>query len=285
MTQKARNPIFNPNIPGQIFALIVSAFAAIMLTGCQLDSVAQNSQNAPSGIPADQRGGKTEVIVLGMIHSGHRTSSDYPLSRIEAVVREISPDLVLTEIPPSRIDEALQSYRDTGKVTEQRTRAFPEYTDVIIPLQTELGYAMKGTAAWTPDIAGSRRKIFQSIENDPARAEQWQEWQDAQAAFRNALDGSGDDPLTIHTAQYDAVVEARYQPHIRYFDADIGAGGWEAINRAHWANIAAELDAVSSQGKRVLITYGGFHKYWILRELAKRDDVIITEARPYFMTD
>lgn len=270
-----------------VTALLTGLIAITALAACQNEGSAKDLQKdrplkPATGIPADQRNGKTEVIVLGMIHGGHRNSKTYPLSRIENVVRTIAPDLILTEIPPGRIDAAISSYRETGKVTEPRTRAFPEYTDVIIPLQAELGYAMKGTAAWTQAMASSRRQTLNSIKNDPARAHQWQIWQDAQAAFRNVLDGRGTDPLYIHTAAYDAAVEARYQPHIRYFDKDIGAGGWQPINRAHWANMAAELDAVSGQGQRVLITYGGFHKYWILRVLAQRDDVIITQALPFF---
>ncbi|MEO1044264.1 MAG: hypothetical protein AAFX04_02360 [Pseudomonadota bacterium] len=279
MTHQLRTRHF----PKNLFALLTVFLALFPLTACGTGGATQDSRTAQPGIPAAQRGGKTEVIIIGMIHGGHRTARNYPLSRIETVVRAIAPDLVLTEIPPDRIDAALQSWRDTGRVTEQRTRAFPEYTDVIIPLQAELGFAMKGTAAWTPEIAASRRAKLQTIEADPDRADQWAAWQVSQAQFRATLDGRGSDPLYIHTTEYDVAVEARYQPYIRYFDPEIGAGGWEAINRGHWANIAAELDAVSGQGKRVLITYGGFHKYWILRQLAERDDVIVTPARDYFL--
>ncbi|MEM1133264.1 MAG: hypothetical protein AAGH53_10025 [Pseudomonadota bacterium] len=264
---------------------ILSALLALFLfTACQANNTAQSSDTQATGIPADQRNGKTEVIVMGLIHGGHRTSKDYPLSRIDAAVRVIDPDIILTEIPPDRIDAALTSYSETGAVTEQRTRAFPEYTDAIIPLQAELGYAIKGTAGWTPQIAATRRRILQSIENDPARADEWRQWQQAQATFRETLDGRGSDPLFIHTAEYDAAVETRYRPYIEYFGSDLGDTGWEAINAAHWRNIAAELDAISGQSKRVLITYGGFHKYQILRRLAERDDVIITNARPFFDT-
>ncbi len=266
-----------------IATILTSMFFAAVLVSCQ--AAGKTEQSVPSaklGLSKAERGERTEVTVIGMIHSGHRTSNKYPLSLIKTVVRNIKPDIILTEIPPSRTAAALSSYKDTGKVTEQRTRAFPEYTDAIIPLQQELGYVIKGTAAWTPDIASTRRTALNRIRDNPARADQWQAWQKAQNTFRNTLNGRGDDPFFIHSKAYDQAVEARYQPYMQYFETDIGKGGWQSINRAHWANIAAELDAVKGEGKRVLITYGGFHKYWFLRELEKRSDVALTPALPYF---
>lgn len=274
------------NLATFFIALIFGA----LLSACQVGGQAEQSTPAntaatsitANGLTKAERGERTEVTIIGMIHSGHRTSGKYPLSLVETIVRNVNPDIILTEIPPDRIDAALSSFQQTGKVSEQRTRAFPEYTDVIIPLQQELGYSIKGTAAWTSDIAATRSAALNRIKNNPARANEWQAWQASQDTFSNTLNGRGNDPLYIHSKAYDKAVEARYGPYMQYFEADIGKGGWQSINRAHWANIASELDAVKGQGKRILITYGGFHKYWFLRELEKRDDVIITPALPYF---
>lgn len=264
-------------------AFFASLGIALSLSACQPAETASPSRSAESaGLTKAERGNKTEVTVLGTIHGGHNTSATYSLGRFEAVLRDIAPDVILTEIPPSRVDAAIASFKNTGQVTERRTRVFPEYVDVIIPLQQELGYAIKGTAAWTPDIAEDRRKALAALAKAPSRGEQWREWQDAKATFSKTLNGRGNDALYIHSEEYDRAVEARYQPYMQYFERDLGAGGWQTINKAHWANIAQELDALTGQGKRVLITFGGFHKYWILRELQKRDDVVLTPARPYF---
>ena len=285
------NTAFSTSLIGKRLAafftsLIFGLISSLMLSACQAASQSEQSTPANSiaakSLTKAERGERTEVTIIGMIHGGHRTSGKYPLSLVETVTRTINPDIILTEIPPDRIDAALASYEDTGTVKEQRTRAFPEYTDVIIPLRAELGYTIKGTAAWTSDIASTRRAALGRIKQNPKRADQWQEWQQAQKTFSATLNGRGDDPLYIHSKDYDRAVEARYQPYMRYFEEDIGKGGWQNINRAHWANIASELDTIKGQGKRVLITYGGFHKYWFLRELEKRDDIIITPALPYF---
>ena len=45
------------------------------------------------------------VVVLGMIHAGHRTSESYSSARLEQAVRRIAPAYVLCEIPPDRLPD------------------------------------------------------------------------------------------------------------------------------------------------------------------------------------
>ncbi|WOE76060.1 hypothetical protein [Alterisphingorhabdus coralli] len=276
-------PKVNISVPYRtMMRLFAALIISLTISACQAEPNGHTSSQASPGVPADKRDGKTEVIVMGMLHSGHLSSRTYPLSRIETAIRTIKPDTVLTEIPPDRIDAALASYRETGMVTEKRTRAFPEYTEVIIPLQAEMGFTVKGTAGWTPEIASNRRSMLAAIESDPERYNQWRQWEKAQQSFRESVKQRGSGPEYIHSPEYDAAIAARFAPYVRYFDTDLGTGGWEAINKAHWHNIASELNAVSGEEQRVLITYGAFHKYQILRRLGERDDVIVTDALLFF---
>jgi len=256
------------------------ALALIALAGCSPDADAGTKAAAAPEEPAN---GRTEVFVMGMVHGSHRTSPTYPLGRIRAVVEAIDPDIILTELPTDRYQQALDGFRRTGKVTEARAQAFPEYTDVIIPMTKTHAFEVLGVARWTKAEADGRKAKLAAIERDPARRQQWQAWEASQKAFTDALDGRSSDPLFIHTPEYDRLVEARYAPHERYFDADLGSGGWDATNKAHWANISAALDRIKGQHKRVLITFGAFHKYRILRELKQRKDVVVRDIRPYFV--
>lgn len=242
------------------------AAAALAATGCERAA-------AP---------GVTRVFVMGTIHRRHRTSKTYSLPIIEAAMREAAPDLVLMELPPQSLLDAWASYRETGKVDERRTNVFPEYTDVAIPLANELGWDTKGVAAWTPEIGANRRKALEAIEADKARAEQWAETEEARRTFILNLDGRSDDPRFIHTDEFDALVKAWREPYARYFDADLGPGGWTQINDAHGALINAALDEVTGKGLRVLITFGTSHKYKIRESLAKRSDVQLEETRALF---
>lgn len=62
---------------------------------------------------------------------------------------------------------------------------------------------------------------------------------------------------------------------------DLGTGGWDIINRAHFGNIATALNRVTGQGKRVLITDGAGPKVWFLKALRKRTEVTLADPLGY----
>lgn len=231
--------------------------------------------------PADH-GRQTEVYVLGTIHSGHRDSELYSLAVLESAIRKAGPDVILTEIPPDRIAQAISSFAATGTIDEPRTRVFPEYTDVVFPLSNEMDFEIIGTAGWTPQIADDRRVALDQIANDPARAEQWSEHLAARRAYARRVDGRGDDPKFIHTDEFDQLVEEAYRPYQDHFDADLGAGGWTEINRAHTDLIVEALGQIAGQGKRVLITFGTAHKYKIIRRLKEQPGIVLLDSRALF---
>lgn len=257
-----------------VTALLAAAFATPAVMGC--------SDAARPGLP------KTQVYVMGVIHSNHLESEAYSLQVLEAAIRKAAPDVILTEIPPDRIDQAITSFEATGEVVEARTQVFPEYTDVVFPLSREMDFRILGTAGWTREIATSRAQALRRIQNDPARAAQWAEHRAAIRTFSKGLAGSrgvagrGDDPRFIHTPEFDALAKASRGPYERYFDKDLGAGGWSQINRAHTDLIHSQLDAISGRGLRVLITFGTAHKYKILESLEGRDDIELLDTRGLF---
>ena len=227
---------------------------------------------------------KTEVVVLGMIHSGHRTSKRYSLDVVKDLVRQIKPDYICAEIPPNRIDAAMGQFRRDGVITESRVKVFPEYVDAIFPLLNEMDFQIIATAGWTAEMNDYRRRRLREISNDPARASQWQEHQAATKRMNEtiaAMDGD-DNPRAIHTDEYDAIVDEGLRgPYNTYFNDDLADGGWDNINAKHYALIAKHLDSIRGQGKRVLVTFGAGHKGWFLRELRRRDDVTLLEVGPF----
>lgn len=224
----------------------------------------------------------TRVHVMGTIHSRHRTSERYSLEVLEAAVRRADFDVILTEIPPQRVAKAFETFKATGAVDEPRTNVFPEYTDVIIPLAGPKNWRVIGTAAWTPTIGQERRAVLKTIENDPKRADQWSEHRAALREFAQKVRGKSDDPHFIHTADFDRLVAKSREPYARYFDADLGAGGWTQINAAHNALIHEALNMLTGQGISVLITFGSAHKYKIIEGLEARNDVRLSDARALF---
>lgn len=225
--------------------------------------------------------GPNQVVVLGMIHGNHRTSDRYGLDVVRDLVRRIRPDYVLTEIPPDRLPIAQAQFRSSGRITEPRVRAFPEYTEVIIPLARKMGFGIVGCAAWTKELAAARRAKIARWKTE--RPREYAEVMDARARMNRRLEQAGlrDDPRGIHTERYDRIVAEGMEPYARLWNDDLGAGGWDRINAAHYALIAAALDAHRGEGKRFLVTFGAWHKHRILRALRKRDDIVLLPARAF----
>lgn len=247
-----------------------------------LGSLALGAALAPLAGCAAAARGKTRVYVIGTIHANHRSSSRYSLAVLEAAIRKAEPDVILTEIPPDRIGQALSSFAETGEIDEPRTQVFPEYTDVVFPLSREIPFRTVGTAGWTREIADNRSAALKRIGSDPARAQQWHEYEAAQLDYMEQVAGRSDDPKFIHTDAFDQIVEASRAPYQNYFDEDLGPGGWTQINAAHTALINQALDAISGQGLTAVITFGSAHKYMILRSLAQRSDIVIENTATLF---
>ena len=253
------------------------------------ESLAASGQpDAPPPAEAAQAPGATpptpsEVIVVGVIHSGHETSELFSLEVFRDLVREVDPDYWLTEIPPNRWARAWTEYRTTGTVQEPRVRRFPEYMEGLFPLSRELDFRVIPTAGWTEPMSDFRAAYLDAYANDPERAEQWAEYRAAAARSAEALaaGGAGDDPRWIHTDAYDEAYDIRMQVYARLFDEDLGPGGWDPINASHWANIERALDKHRGEGARFLLTYGAGHKGPFLRELRKRDDIVLLDVAPF----
>ena len=230
---------------------------------------------------------KNDVILLGMIHSGHRDSELYALDVLEEAIRRIEPDAILAEIPPASMADADRQFAEAGSITAGRVRVFPEYTDVVFPLRAELGYDIVPTAAWTPEMAADRREKLDRWKTE--RATDSQRVQDAMDAIPGWIEAAGgreDDPLFIHTTGYDAIVARGLTPYNALFNEDLGLGGWDSINAAHWALIDAELDRRSGRGETLAITFGAWHKHWFMEALAERrrdrGDIAIIDPKRFF---
>ncbi len=225
----------------------------------------------------------TEIVVLGMLHSGHLDSDRFSLDVVRDLVREIDPDYWLTEIPPNRWDRARAEFEATGTVDEPRVRRFPEYMDVLFPLSLEMRFEVIPTAGWTEPMSDFRAGYLDAYARDPNRATESAEYQAASTASANALAAGGatDDPYWIHTDAYDEAYDIRMQVYARLFDADLGPGGWDAINASHWTNIERALDRHRGEGARFLLTYGAGHKGPFLRELRQRDDIVLLDVAAF----
>jgi len=260
--------------------MIRSIRNAIMLAVLAISGCA-NEPSAPSAaIETDVKLNK--VIVLGMIHGQHETSSRYPSALVKAVIEAINPDYVLTEIPPDLFAEAVRSFEEDGQITEPRVMRFPEYVDVLFPLTRTLEFEIIPTAGWTRQMANFRSDALDALSRDQDRREDWQAYRAAIDEMERAIGTRGDDPYFIHTEAYDAITKTGLTPYADLFANDLGVGDWETINEAHYRLIENALDQYTGEGATVMITYGAGHKYWFLEQLRLRTDIELVSPLPYF---
>lgn len=224
-----------------------------------------------------------EVLVLGAIHGGHKTDSVYNTAYLDKLIREIKPDYILAEIPPDRMQEAMEGFRRDDSISEPRVMRFPEYVDVVFPLNKELDFEIIPTAGWTRPMAEERSAKLRAISRDSSRVGDWQAYIAANQLSDSLYKATGkvNDPYFIHTHAYDSIQDIALQTYNRLFNVELGLGGWENINIAHYWHIEKALEKHRYKGKRMLIIYGAGHKGWFLRELRKRDDIKLLDMKPF----
>lgn len=190
----------------------------------------------------------------------------------------IDPDYWLTEIPKNRLARATGEFARSGAIAEPRVSRFPEYVDVLFPLSREIRFTVYGTAGWNHPMNRYRRERLEAIGKDASRTGDWRAYQAAVAESKRQLAKGGDDPRWIHTDAYDAAQRIALDVYDARSDVELGTGGWDTINKAHYANISSVLDLHRGEGARVLISYGAGHKSWMLPRLRKRDDLEVLDA-------
>ena len=226
---------------------------------------------------------KNEVIVLGMIHDGHSTSETYGIFELKEIIRGLNPDIILTEIPPDRFPIAMEEFISNDTITEPRVSLFPEYVNVLFPLTKEMDFEMIPTAGWTKEMSDARREKFKEFREEEQWIEAWKEYILFSDSSDNVMNkyGSEEDPYFVNSVLYDSIVEIWAEPYNRLFNQALGDGGWDNINKAHYNHIENAIEQYSdSTNKRILITYGAGHKGWFLRELRKRDDILLLDPIP-----
>ena len=267
-----------------IRAVSLVVIGCLALYGCGRGN--PQGGNSPSSTSAANTP-TVRVIVLGTIHSRHVTSEKYSLDILRDVIRSISPDYILTEIPPDRFDDAMTSFQTTGSVTEERVLRFPEYTDVVFPLLNEMDFTIIPTAAWTKPMAEFRTAALNRLARDESRKDDWASYTAALDVMNAKLKGREDDPEFIHSNSYDVIIKTGLAPYAKNFENDLGSGDWEGINKAHYELIEHAIGDIQGSHARdetltILITYGAAHKYWFLEKLRARDDISVVNPIPYF---
>jgi len=169
----------------------------------------------------------------------------------------------------------MKEFLENDSISEPRVVRFPEYIDVIFPLSKTMDFEIIPTAGWTKEMADDRREKLKAIRLDSNRVDEWNKLTLAGQKSDSLIKASRSefDPYWINSDEYDRLVEIELSVYNELFNEELGLGGWDNINQAHYALISQALEKYKFQGKRILITYGAGHKGWFLKALKKRNDI------------
>jgi hypothetical protein len=232
--------------------------------------------------PAATEGAVTEVAVMGMIHSGHRTSELWGLEQVEQTIRNFAPDVLCTEIAPDRWQRIERDLRERDAIEDPRVLRFPEYADLILRLSVSMGFTVVPCAGWTIEMSDLRNSRIAQFESEERWAGPREEYARRLAALRATYGdelAAADDPASIHSEAYDLRQKGELALYDEYQNDLIGPGGWTNINVEHYRNV--DLTIQRHRGERILVTFGGGHKYWLLERLRERADIELVDLRGF----
>jgi hypothetical protein len=220
---------------------------------------------------------KNQVIVIGTIHSQHLQSKEYSLKVFSDIIENLKPDVVLAEIPPDRFAIANEQFQKSGKINEPRVLQYPEFSKVIFPLQKSMGFQLIPVSAWTEEMANAREDKLEEIKRDKNRSKDWQSYTQARQLSGELFEKyiQEFDPIKIHSEEFDQILNIELQVFSDLFNDDLGKGGWENINLAHYQLIDFELNKLKNQNKKILILFGSGHKGWLIKKLQTRTDIVL----------
>jgi YVTN family beta-propeller protein len=237
-----------------------------------------NPANLPRVLPS---GDGTEVAVMGMIHSGHPTSDVWGLPEVEETIRRFEPDVLCAEIAPDRWETIDRDLRERDVIEDPRVLRFPEYTDLILRLSVTMGFAIEPCAGWSLEMSDLRVSRIAEFERDARWAGPREEYArrlaELQATY--APLANPDDPAWIHSDGYDERQKGELALYDEYQNDLIGPGGWTNINVEHYREVDRTIR--EHRGARILVTFGGGHKYWLLERLRERDDITLLELADF----
>lgn len=215
----------------------------------------------------------TSVIILGTAHFSEERAPRF-IKILKDIIKEINPDVICLEWPEKHL------------VPDARPPIRGEFSDAVVPTALELGIKM---VALEPTDVATRESImgfFKEInekkggdtekeqilwEFDQALGKAWVE------KFQQAFN-DWDAYEYFQSRIFDAFFYEGYYPVFRkYFPKWME--GWDNYNNFFLKRIKQTIQ--ENKGKRILVTVGLDHKYWLWNKLEKQNDIILHNLQSF----
>ena len=206
---------------------------------------------------------KSEIFVLSTLHQYHATSKYYSFETLSRIIESLHPDILAVELTPA----------DLASRKEQKTKQ--EYQKSIFPLIDKHKYLTVALEPSEPDFTRLVSLIRESdkdlSERSPGKADAFSKYVDT---LYDYLFKTWDSPLSVNSKCTDALFEVKHNYQNSIYD-DRQTKGWEGWN-THFLETIRET-AQKYKGKRIVVTVGAEHAYWLRGKLRADRSVRLLE--------
>lgn len=206
----------------------------------------------------------TEVVVLCTLHQFHEEVAGYSYADLKAAIERLHPDLLAVELTPTDL---------AGRVTQKIKR---EYQNAVYPLLAQHKWEavpMEPEGELSRKLIAAVREAEASLQREfPQKDEVSQLYSDTLFSFLRAHWRSAADVNSVWTDNSFAVKHA-FEEKL-YGPKEVE--GWEGWNQ-HFLDRIMEA-ARANPGKRIVVTVGAEHGYWLREHLRQEQGVKLVEA-------
>ena len=220
----------------------------------------QINLKATSAAPA----APTEVVVLCTLHQFHEEVPGYSYSDLKGAIEQLHPDLLAVELTPTDL-----ANRKAQKIKR-------EYQNAVYPLLERHNWkavAMEPVGELSKKLIAAIREAEGSFERDfPQKSETAELYSDTLFSYLRARWHSLADVNSLWTDDSYAVKHA-FQEKL-YGPKEVE--GWEGWNQ-HFLDRIMEA-AKANPGKRIVVTVGAEHGYWLRAHLRQEQGVQLLDT-------
>lgn len=215
-------------------------------------------------VPAYATAKPAQVIVLATLHQMHDEIPAYSFEHLSDVIERLAPDVLCIEVRAEDL---------AARSPQKSKREYPLAIYSLIDKNGYLVYPMEPSepvfsALVKPYVAANQAFAASS----PAQAEAFRDYGDGvYAGLRSYWTG----PARVNDAVTDQVMRAKHALQ----EAMIGRGeraGWQAWNQ-HFLDVIVRA-AAENPGKRIVVTVGAEHGYWLREHLGKSPGVQLLDT-------
>ncbi len=209
--------------------------------------------------------GTTIVIIVATLHQFHEQSEFYSLDRLRTIIEKINPDIICVELR----EEDLKSKKNQAiKI---------EYPKCIIPLAEKKRYKLIAMEPSDPEcsrIINKYKQTHQKIESKKTEI-----FHQYTKLLYDYLFAYWNSPIDVNSQLTNAIFELKHKFQNSLFGS-VEEQAWEEWNN-HFLNTILKV-AELYKGKKVLVTVGVEHVYWLKKHLESNSTIRLVEVSEVF---